>query len=321
MAIPLQRFCNVWMLLYVKFKLFVKRVFNYRKTSKSNNQQVRQGDIASINSLLWPDEFGGKHELTSFIFVPKCTIEVHCNKGSTMIISRLISLVFNPTGIQQSERVNGVHLVRTKSNKTSYSKLDMQRDFPLLFQREYTTERYRENNTTEKSCVDAASYIRPLPEHKFRLQRRQFCPRSHRPVQSIPDDFFQEERSIFRTSQTDNHGHYHFNHEQIVDILKERSFQHPEMKPADCRRNTFVCCIDWYYLQFNSYWSIDTFINAGFFLKDKHGNLECFSCGLQIRHEIDDNPYRFHQNYSPHCLALIGVDRQVGMTKDSTTPA
>ncbi|XP_063403883.1 uncharacterized protein LOC134687481 [Mytilus trossulus] len=303
MSSPLQRFCNVWMLVFVNLKLYLKRVFNFRKTSKSNNQQIRPGDVASTNSLLRPDEFVGRLKLSSFVFVPKCKIEVHCNKGSTMCISRLISVVFNPTCIRKQNK-NNVHLLGTKSNKTRYSTQVMQRDFPLLCQREYMTERHSGNMTTEKSHVGASSFTRTLHGHTFRLQRQQFCPRSHRPVQSIPDEFFHGESSIFRTFQTDNNGQFHFNHDQIVDILKERRFEHPEMKYTYCRRNTFISCIAWYYLQFNTYWSVDAFIDAGFYLKDNYGNLECFSCGLQIRHEIDDDPYRFHQNYSPHCLAL-----------------
>lgn len=270
MSTPLQRFCNVWMLVYVNLKLFFQRVFNFRKTSKSNNQQIRPGYVASTNSLLRPDEFEGRLKLSSFIFVPKCQIEVHCNKGSTICISRLISLVFNPTCIRkQSNPGNDVHLLGTNSNKTRYSNQVMQRDFPSLFQREYINERHCENITTEKSDVDASSFTRPLHGHAFRLQRRQFCPRSHRPFQSVPDDFFHEKRNIFQTFQTDNNSHYHFNHEQIVDILKERQFEHPEMKYTYRRRNTFISCIDWYYLQFNTYWSVDAFINAGFYLKGK----------------------------------------------------
>lgn len=145
----------------------------------------------------------------------------------------------------------------------------MQTDFPSLFNREYTSGRNCENITTENSHVDAVSYIKHPPGHEVGQHRRHFCPRTHRPVQVIPVDFCKEERSNFQTVYTDSSRYYQWNHEQIVKTLKERRFTLPALKSADNRMKTFVCCIAWYYLQFNTYWSIDDFIDAGFYLKGK----------------------------------------------------
>lgn len=223
------------------------------------------------------------------------------DKDSSVIIPWIFIYVSKPKLVFRSE----LSIQNNRSSRIdpsmSYSSFELMRErFPTLVEQEYRS------CDTEDPIAKNASIVDKQPNHAEQMRssvKQRFCSRTHRPIQYLPLPHEPHTSTNAECQFMIQEKRRRWTHDIINDTLGRRQNVNPQMRYIKNRLRTFDC--RWYMFQFNSYWTQKKYAKSGFYLIDERGNMECYNCGMGLRHDIEDDPFDFHQSFSPHCTATI----------------
>lgn len=179
------------------------------------------------------------------------------------------AVVFSYKPVPLAENYSKRNAHQNKSQR--YNEERIAEDFRILSEKEYCGPCINNDKITTDKCVQAdGNEYKPAKARVF--LKAMFCKKCHktllpRPTSSEHQYHNRELSGVVTPIKSDETGNLFIPKENINFALWKISELYPEMTDTMCRKTTFITYPrHWYFMQFNSLWNIDAFVDAGFFL-------------------------------------------------------